>query len=157
MRRILCLLLLAPALTFAKEAKESLVPAKTGRVYKSVDSLAEVTVVELEPIKKGEVLLMVDHSNSAIDGLVLLHRTVIQGKAQAYVMDFEGDHTRMRAQDGHWFKQYALYLPESPTKEVQLYVDLNASRGLKPAKIVKAYQSQNQKAVNAKLEKAYNN
>lgn len=150
MRPILLFLLLVPGLVVAKE---TLVPAKTAKVYKASDGLAEVTVVELEPIKKGDVLLKVDNANSSIDGLILRHRTVVQGKAQAYVMDFEGDRTRMRTRDG----SYSLYLPESPTKEVHLKLDKEASKAVKPAMVVKAFESQDQKATNAKLEKAYNN
>ncbi len=152
MRHLIVSLLLAPSLVFAKA---TLTPAKNAKVYKAGDSLTEVTVVELEPIKKGEVLLKVDKSNSAIDGIIVLHRTQVQGKAQAYVMDFEGDHTRMRANDGYWYKSYSLYLPESPTKTIDISFNANASKAVDTAKFVKEYEAQDKKAVNAKLQKAY--
>lgn len=148
MRFTLAALLLVTSSGFAK----SVSPAKTGMLYKAVDGLAEVTVVELEPKQTGEALLKIDNADSALDGLVLLHKKQTQGNAQAYVLDFEGNRTRLRVQNS----AYSLYLPESPTKEIKLKWDRNGSKAIDTKKLAKEYDGQDPKVVNAKLQKAYN-
>jgi hypothetical protein len=152
MRVLLCCIAFLSSMALCAE---DLKPADNAKVYKATESQTVVTVVELLPISKGDVLLMVDKSNSVIDGLVIRHKTQVQGKGQAFVMDFEGPHTRMRADDGFWWKQYSLYLPESPTKTVDLYYSEKLSKAVKTADIVKKYKSQDAKAVEAKLTAAY--
>jgi len=147
-----CLLLLS----VGGQAQAGVKPAKVAKVYKEADGLIEVTVVELEPVDKGDVLLMVDNANSVLDGLILPHSTKTQGVAQAYVLYLSGEHTRMRAEDGYWFKQYSLYLPEKPTKTVTLFLDVKASKAADPKKLVKKYEAQDMKAIKAKIHKVYN-
>lgn len=98
---------------------------------------------------------MVDHASSALDGWVIKHRAQTQGTAQAYVMDHEGERTRMRAQDGYWYKEYVMFLPEAPTKEVRLYFDEKASKAVKPQDVVDKFKKQKAKELKAALEKAY--
>jgi hypothetical protein len=139
----------------ATAAAETLKAATTATVYKADGGTAEVTVVALEPIAKGDALIRVDASNSSLDGLIVRHRAKTQGASVAYVVDVpgSGEHTRLRVRDDS--KQYSLFVPEQPTREIKLKLDVKASKALVTADFLKLYEAQDAKAVQTKLEKAY--
>jgi hypothetical protein len=129
---------------------EDLKLSKYPKVYKGEEGV-EVTVAQVMPEDKNLALIKVTGIDHDIDGKVFLHQIQVQGRAQAYVITVDGtERTRMRADDGYWYKQYELYLPNS-IKAVSVWYDEKLSKKADAAALLKAYNKD--KALQEKMAK----
>lgn len=131
-----------------------LVAGKYPKVYKGSEGL-EVTVVPLEDTEPKRYLVQVKGVESRIDDVVQMYTERQNGKTTmlyTYVNDKAFHTIHFRDSTYSSGRDVSMFLPEAPTKSVNLWYDEKASKQVDSVSLVKRHQKQREDGTIEKVE-----
>jgi len=124
----------APAATSALKA------SGTNRVFRGPEG-QRASLVYLEPVDDGRLLIRFDGTGSAWDGKVFMHKLRAYDDKEDYVTQMSGGEYVTITMRYH---QYELYPPNRESSIVIQYSDADSQK-LDPAQVIAAFETQNAK------------
>lgn len=130
-----------------------LVAGKYPKVYKGNEGI-EVTILPLQGGEPKNFLVLLKGIESKIDDVVMYFTEEPQGKnTLLYTFIDDKKSYTLHFRDSRWGgRDVVMFLPEAPTKQLDLWYDEKASKAVDAAAIVRQHQKQRKDGTIAKVE-----